>query len=305
MKLSLIAAFVAFAGAGPAPSADASPESPEAAAPVPEPAAPTGASGGFDQDPATGGVTEQRPAFAPVESGGPAEARPDDAASPSRVPAAPPPAAHSDEGSTAPPSSTASPGAGAMGTAAMAPLPSPAPPVDPSSIAKGPWRGKGYLRLRVYANGAVGGEQPARSNVVAFGGEAEIGWRINNWASLGFGLGGNPHRRIERLVLIDGETFRELADASLMNWDFVVARFFVPLERRVQPFVDVSGGLSVLGPLPGESRRAGGQGRASIGMDVWVSRNLSLECALGYRLNAMDESVGHALFGRFGLGIHW
>ena len=278
------------AGSASSPS-ESKPPTPEASpGPVPEPGAPSGAQGGFDRDPSTGAPADETPAFAPVE--GDSRPRPSSPAGGRPMPA-------DDEPDGAAPKSAA------VGMGATAPLPPPAPPVDPSSITKGPWRGRGYLNLRVFASGPVGGQQPARANVVAFGGEAEIGWRINNWVSLGAGLGGQPHRRVERTVLISGERYYEVADASLMNWDFAVVRFFVPMTGRLQPFLDVAGGLSVLGPLPGESRRIGGQGRASVGTDIWLSRNLSLELAFGYRINAMDDAIGHDLLGRTGLGIHW
>lgn len=200
-------------------------------------------------------------------------------------------------------------GVAAVGGGTQAPLPAPLPPVDPSTIAKGPWRGTGWIALRLTVGGPLGGpEYPSASRVVAFGGAGEVGWRIGNLLGVAMGLARRPHDQATRTV-VDPNTdleYRVVENGSITQLDFVIARAHWPLDGRLQPYVDVGGGMAIVEPPdPNEKVILGGSIRGSLGFDAWVARTVTLGAGTQYRANLYDGGTGHHLGGYFELGLHW
>ncbi len=207
---------------------------------------------------------------------------------PSSVPAQPPPS-----------------GTGALGRGAMTPLPPPPPPVDPSTIKSGPWRGDGWLDVRLRIMGPLGGEGQAQSNAVAWGGGLAAGWRINNWVGVAGGFTRGPHYVRERRYVVDGLAYEERYIEYLTAFD-VFGRFFVPVQGRVQPWGDLGVAFALREQSLRPSRPLGGlQVRGALGTDFWVARSFTIGLGLVYRLTYIDSSTGHQLGGTVDLGFHW
>lgn len=207
--------------------------------------------------------------------------------------------------SFAPPDPHAPPSEGvyAVGSSGVAPLPPAPPPVDPATIPRGSWRGVMWLSLRLHVAGYIGGDAPARPTVVALGGGAEAGWRIRQWVGLGSSFSQQPH-----------ELYREdVPDAPavvtrrgyMSAWDIAFLRLWAPVDGRVDPYLDVGGGLAFFDPARDRPSLVGATVRASLGLDVWVARNLTLGFAGIYRLNLIDSTLGHAWQGAIEFAVHW
>lgn len=198
-----------------------------------------------------------------------------------------------------------------MGGQAMAPLPPPPASLDPGTIRRQPWRGRYWLGLRMGITGPLGGERPGAPAVLSLGGGLDFGWRVNNVLGLGMGISGQVHNR---MVFLErdaqtGQEVRRTANGRMLYWDALFARIHLPLKRRFQPYVEIGGGLARLARAEG-GRSFGGQVRTALGLEGWVSTNVTLGFAAQYRLNALKDGdrgvvVGHAMQGTFELGIHW
>ncbi|MFV8756417.1 hypothetical protein ACNOYE_38200 [Nannocystaceae bacterium ST9] len=203
-----------------------------------------------------------------------------------------------------PPNPKAHPSEGvyAVGSGPVAPLPPPPPPVPSSAIQKFDWRGVMWLSVRLTVTGPLGGNYPARTGVVALGGGLEGGWRINQIAGLGLGLYRQPHE------VIKTRAFEEtvLRRGTMSNWDVAFLRLFAPVRGRVDPYVDLGGGLAFLEPArEGEPLDIGGTLRAGLGFDAWIAKNLTFGVSGLYRASFMSDSIGHAVQGAIDLSVHW
>ncbi|MEE9383266.1 MAG: hypothetical protein V3V08_07615 [Nannocystaceae bacterium] len=188
-----------------------------------------------------------------------------------------------------------------------APLPPPPPHADPSTIRRGPWRGVGWVGFRATMTVPLGGELPAKGDVAASGGGVEMGWRIRNLIGVGGGLSRTTHQRSETQYHdpVVGGTVTEYAYGFLTYLD-LMSRLYVPLDGRVQPYIDVGGGVAWLEPSDPEVLAIiGGQGKAGIGLDAWIARNLTFGGGLTYRITSLDGAVGHSAHGHLQFGIHW
>jgi hypothetical protein len=205
----------------------------------------------------------------------------------------------------APPNPHARPSEGvhAVGSSGVAPLPPPPPPVPPSTISRGRWSGVGWLSVRLLVSGPIAGDTPARPTVISLGGGAEGGWRIRQWIALGSGFARQPH-----------EVYREdIPDAPaiinyrgyLSTWDVGFLRLYAPVRGRVDPFVDVGGGLAFFDPARDRPVLVGATVRASVGFEAWIARNLTLAVTGIYRGNFVDRTIGHSWQAALGFGIHW
>jgi len=313
------AGLLALGGSGTVAAASAAPGS------VPPP--------GATITPATGGVIAPEDAAPVAQPPGEATAQP--LAPAETLPTTPAPVApatpSASPGTVAPypgaqaPTPYPAPGAPAAGGGGfdyggemMTPLPRPPAPVDPRTISRGPWRGRGWMGLRMSVTGPVGGELGARPGVLSLGGGADIGWRINNVLGLGMGLSGQIHSRIR--VREVGTNDTERFNNGMLYWDAAFLRVYVPLKRRFQPYMEVGGGLARLNHhaadiagTVGPVRSHGGQIRAALGFEGWVSNTVTIGFAGTYRLNAFKElaghgpgwTVGHAMQGVLELGLHW
>ena len=166
--------------------------------------------------------------------------------------------------------------------------------------------------------GPVGGEVGARPGVLSLGGGMDVGWRINNVLGLGMGLSGHIHSRVRvrEVGTLDTERFNN----GMLYWDAAFLRVFMPLKRRVQPYIEIGGGLARLNHRAGDAtgavvpvRSYGGQVRAAVGVEAWVSNTVTLGFSGTYRLNAFKDlpgqgpgwTIGHAMQGVLELGLHW
>jgi hypothetical protein len=204
-----------------------------------------------------------------------------------------------------PPDPRARPSEGvyAVGSSGVAPLPPAPPPVDPSTIRRDGWRGVGWLALRVLASGPVYGDAPGRPTVIALGGGAEGGWRIRQWIGLGMGFSRQPHELYRQDVPDAPAVFNRRG--YMTAWDAAFVRLYAPVRGRIDPFIDVGGGLALFDPARQRRSIAGGTVRASFGFDAWITRQLTLGVAGIYRVNFVDETVGHAWQAAIDLGVHW
>jgi hypothetical protein len=204
-----------------------------------------------------------------------------------------------------PPSPQARPSEGvyAVGSGPVTPLPAPPPPVPVSAIPKFDWRGIGWLSLRLTVTGPIGGSYPARTSVVSLGGAVEGGWRINQIVGLGLGLSRQPHEVIRQTGFDDSSIVRR---GTLTSWDIAFVRLFAPVRGRVDPFLDLGGGMAFLDPArEGEPFEYGGMARGSVGFDAWVAKNLTIGASGLYRATFLRDSIGHAVQGAVELALHW
>ncbi|PRP91069.1 hypothetical protein ENSA5_58790 [Enhygromyxa salina] len=219
--------------------------------------------------------------------------------------AMPPPGQVQPRSNAKPPDPRARPSEGvyAVGSSGVAPLPPAPPPVPPSTIPRGSWRGDGWLSLRLHVVGPLYGEVPGRPTVISLGGGAEGGWRIRQWIAVGAGFARQPH-----------EVYRDkIAEAPavitrrghLSTWDVAFLRLYAPVRGRIDPYLDVGGGVAFFDPARNQPILLGGTVRASIGIEAWVTRNTTLGIGGLYRANFVDDSIGHAWQATLDLGLHW
>lgn len=233
---------------------------------------------------------------------------------------APVPYGTPDPGAAAPSPAPGAPGPGGfdMGGEMMTPLPPPPPPLDPAMIHRGPWRGRGWMSLRMIVTGPIGGEVGARPGVLSLGAGGDIGWRINNVVGLGMGLSGQIHSRVRVREVGTNDTTR--FNNGMLYWDAGFLRLYMPLKRRFQPYMEIGGGLARLNHHEADAtgkvvplRSYGGQVRAALGLEGWVTSTVTLGFAGTYRLNAFRDlpgqspgwTIGHAMQGVVELGVHW
>jgi hypothetical protein len=238
---------------------------------------------------------------------------------PETLPTTPAPVPYGTPGAAAPQSPPPpAPGGFDMGGEMMTPLPPPPPPVEPSTISRGPWRGRGWMSFRMSVTGPVGGELGARPGVLSLGAGGDIGWRINNVVGLGTGLSGQIHSRIRVREVGTNDTTR--FNNGMLYWDAGFLRLYAPFKRRFQPYVEIGGGLARLNHHAADAtgavvpmRSYGGQVRAALGLEGWITNTVTLGFAGTYRMNAFRDlpgqgpgwTIGHAMQGVLELGVHW
>jgi hypothetical protein len=191
----------------------------------------------------------------------------------------------------------------AVGSSGVAPLPPAPPPVDPKTIPRGDWRGTAWLAVRLHVTGPIAGQTPGRPTVISLGGGAEGGWRIRQWVALGAGFSRQPHEIYREDIPEFGTVINRRGYMSA--WDVAFLRFYAPVRGRIDPFVDVGGGLSFYDPARNRPTYVGGTVRASVGFDAWIARNLTLGVAGIYRMNLIDGSIGHGWQAALEFGVHW
>lgn len=208
-------------------------------------------------------------------------------------------------GPASPPNPHAVPSEGvyAVGSSGVAPLPPPPPPVSPDTIARGSWRGVGWLAIRLHGTGPIAGITPGRPTVISLGGGAEGGWRIRQWLALGAGFSRQPHEVYREQLAQAYSTVTYRGYMSALDLAFV--RLYAPIRGRFDPYIDVGGGLSFFNSARDRPTEVGATVRASAGFEVWVSRSVTLGFSGIYRANIIDESLGHAWQAAIDLGLHW
>lgn len=214
------------------------------------------------------------------------------------------PTTNTDAPRSTPPNPSARPSEGvyAVGSGPLAPLPPPPPAVPASTIPKLDWRGHLWLALRVNVSGPLGGTSPAKPSVVGVGVLVEGGWRINQIAALGTSLGRQPHEQVRTEV--DVGTILQRGWQS--TWDVALLRLFPPVRGRVDPFVDLGGGVVFIEPaLEQRPLGIGGSTRVSVGIDAWITKNISIGLGLLHRANFVEGTFGHSLQGLIDISGHW
>lgn len=301
-----LAALLATIGEARAQAPTAAPASTSAAT-IP---APTAAPLPTNQPaPAAPATVSEAPVYAPPPAPGetlPATPAPTPYAGPQ--PTAPAPNAYPTPG--APPAAPR-PGNGFdFGGQSLTPLPPPPAPLDASRIRSQPWRGRYWVGFRLLVTGPLGGEVPARPNLLTLSGGADFGVRLGNVLGLGMGLSGHAQNRVRATVEEYGVQEKRVLTARALYWDALFARVHVPVRKRLQPYVEVGGGLARVDRAV-DGRLYGAQMRLGLGFDGWVTRNVTLGLAGVYRLSALNDRdagrwiVGHAMHGVVELGFHW
>lgn len=270
-------------------------EAPAAEAPPPaEPAEPAEAPAAEAQPPAE----PAEPAEAPTE---PAEAPAEPAEAPAEAPAEPAPLPVEPSPRAAPP-----PGEAAIGGGGYTPLPAEPAPVDPSTVATGPWRGRGWVDVQAGLIVPLGGDAPGAGGVVSGIGGIVAGWRPHRIVGVGAGLSTFVHDAATRdFVDEDGTVLREVGLGRITTFEVGLLRLFVPAPRRVEPRFDLAVLLGPYRPPFGGARRLAAGMRAGAGIDVWLGPAFTLGVEASYRLIAIRNAVGHSLQTTLGLGIHW
>ena len=206
-----------------------------------------------------------------------------------------------------PPNPKARPSEGvyAVGSSGVAPLPPPPPPVAPTRIRRGSWRGSGWVAVRLHVAGPIAGVPPARPTVISLGGGAEGGWRIRQWVALGAGFSRQPHE-LYREDIPDTPAPTEVDRRGFMTaWDIAFLRLYAPVRGRVDPYIDIGGGLSFFEPARERATQVGGTVRTSVGLDVWITRSVTLGLTGLYRANFVEQTVGHSWQAALEVAIHW
>jgi hypothetical protein len=134
----------------------------------------------------------------------------------------------------------------------------------------------------------------------------DIGYRAQPWLGVGLGFHRQPHDYVEVQLQTDTTVFVTDATGYLNTYDLLILRGFLPVEGRIQPWVDVAGGMAVLqAALAGRPSGVGGQFRLGAGADFWIQQQISLDLSLHYRLNSVGGGPGHLLRGALGITFHW
>ncbi|WP_181233171.1 hypothetical protein [Enhygromyxa salina] len=233
---------------------------------------------------------------------------PAEPAAPAPEPAAPAPEPDTPGQAAAPstppnPHARPSEGVYAVGSSGVAPLPPAPPPVSPTTIRRDSWRGVGWLAVRLHVTGPIMGDTPGRPTVISLGGGAEGGWRIRQWVGMGTGFSRQPHETYRDRVFDGSQVVNR--SGYMSAWDVAFVRLYAPVRGRVDPYIDVGGGLAFFEPARDRATLVGGTVRASAGFDAWVARNVTLGVFGIYRANFMDETIGHVWQAGLDLGLHW
>jgi hypothetical protein len=232
------------------------------------------------------------------------EAGQGDLPTPEQVQAQPPPQPSGDPAAKPPsPQSRPSEGVYAVGSGPVTPLPPPPAPVPITAIPKLDWRGVIWVSVRVTVTGPIGGTYPAKPSVVSLGGGVEGGWRINQVAALGTGVYRQPHEVIRQTGFDNQDIVKR---GTMTFWDTAFIRLFAPVRGRVDPFLDLGGGLAFLEPArEGEPMDIGGMARGSVGFDAWLAKNVTLGVSGMYRATFLRDSIGHSVGGAIDFAVHW
>lgn len=152
----------------------------------------------------------------------------------------------------------------------------------------------------------VRGQGLARGEVVAGVGHLTFGYRPLHWLGLATGFETWVHDADDRITEDDFGTAIEARDfGRVFMFDLATVRFFLPGSRRIEPFVDVGGGVGMYRPPFRNDVLGVGSGTVALGMEAWLGPTFSLTVGAQYRLLAIRNDVGHLL--QFGLGatVHW
>jgi hypothetical protein len=253
---------------------------------------------------------EAAPIYAPPPTATetlPATPAPTPYGGPPSTPVAPPTGAYPTPG--APPA--AAPAGFDMGGQSLTPLPPPPAPLDATRIRPSSWRGRYWLGFRLMVTGPVGGEVPARPNLLTLGGGVDFGVRIGNVIGVGMGLSGHIQNRVIASVDTMTGTERRTLSGRMLYWDALFVRLHAPLKKRFQPFLELGGGLASLNRADDGAKVYGAQARLGLGIEGWVTRSVTLGVNGVYRLTALNDRganrwlVGHAMHGVVELGFHW
>jgi len=198
-----------------------------------------------------------------------------------------------------------------MGGQSLTPLPPPPAPLDASRIRLQPWRGRYWLGFRMLVTGPIGGDVPARPNLLTLSGGADFGVRLGNVLGVGMGLSGHIQNRVVATLDDYGVPERRTLTGRMLYWDALFVRLHAPLKKRFQPFIEVGGGLARLTRAEDGAKIHGAQTRVGLGIEGWVSRGVTLGVSGVYRMSALNDKaagrwvVGHAMHGVIELGFHW
>jgi hypothetical protein len=204
------------------------------------------------------------------------------------------------------PGPDAVPETGAIGGQGLSPLPEAPAPVDPASIARGPWRGRWLLDISLGVSVPLGGSPPGAGGVVSGQGGAAFGARLHPIVAVGTGLATFVHDAATRDVVDDdGQVVRAVGLGRVTAFEAGFVRLYVPRPRRIEPRFDVALLLGPYRPPFGGPRRLAAGLRAGAGVDFWLGPTFTLALEASYRLLAIERNVGHGLQTTLGMGIHW
>ncbi|MCB9749653.1 MAG: hypothetical protein H6713_06550 [Myxococcales bacterium] len=191
------------------------------------------------------------------------------------------------------------------------PAPAPEPTPEPKKAEKPKPAGL-WLALRLGATFGVGGDRPARAMLVSPTGGFDLGYRVNDHVSIGTGISGQIHDK-ELVPAQDAEKGQSEGFGTMFAWDALNLRFYAGRRGRLQPYLEVGGGMAVY-RRPGGSVTPGPMLRAGLGFERWVSEHVTIGIAGTYRLSAFEMKytkaetewlMGHGVQAFFDLGFHW
>ncbi len=196
------------------------------------------------------------------------------------------------------------PGLGALGDLAGPPLPGPPPDANPAKIRSGPWFGRGWLGFAV--GGTISPIDRRAGRALAAGAFVEGGLRLHRYLGLATRLG-TYVGSVARADGYDanGERVAVTAAGRVSTWDPIRVRVLVPVRRRLEPWLEVAGGLAVERPPFARERRTWGAFAAALGLGIWVAPRLSLQLALEHRLLARPGARRQSLAAWLALHVHF
>jgi hypothetical protein len=183
---------------------------------------------------------------------------------------------------------------GAVGPPGDPPLPPPPPDAPRASVRTGPWRGRGWIGFGLGAT--LSPLEQRRDRVLSGGAWLEGGLRLHRHVGLATRLGtyvGSARR--EDGYDDDGDRVVVTAVGRVTTWDVARLRLFFPVRRRLEPWVDVGGGLAVEHPPFATSRTLWGTSAQAIGLDMAVAPRLSVSLFVENRMLLRPGRLREAL----------
>lgn len=186
------------------------------------------------------------------------------------------------------------------------PLPDPPAAQPQAKTERGPFRGRFWLEVSLGLIGPVGGRRPAAGTVLTAVGGGAFGWRLHRHVGLYTALSSYLHDA-ETVTFVDevGNEFDERAFGRITMFDLAVLRVALPATARVEPRIDVGGGIGARRRPFDSGAQAVGSIRSGVGVDFWLGPTFTLGASLVHRLTLLNDAAGHALFGTADLGVHW
>lgn len=196
------------------------------------------------------------------------------------------------------------PALGALGDLAGPPLPGPPPDVARARVEQGPWFGRGWVGLAL--GGSLSPIDRKAGRALALGAYLEGGLRLHRHVGLATRLG-TYVGSVGRADGYDANGERVLVTSAgrTTTWDAARLRAILPVRRRLEPWLEVGGGLAVERPPFASTRRAWGSFVSAVGLGIWVAPRITLQLAVEHRLLPRPGELRQSMAGWLALQVHF